>query len=135
MTRPAGPVGRLAFYIMRASIFSRRCPAGNRADDCFSHARVASTHARLSCPSLLPSHFISKIIFSRRIDTRRRGRERKRTRLETQIFDGDLSTVNLSLFRGSCFGFGTQTRLAERCVGGTRVVAAAAVAYCVSPSV
>lgn len=49
---------------------------------------------------------------------------------------GNLSTVNLSIFRDPCFGFGTaNAALAERCVGGTRVVAAAVAAYCVSPSV
>lgn len=92
---------------------------------------------RLSSPSLLPSHFISKIISSTNRYTVQGERKREKSgTLETQIFDGDLPTVNLSIFRDPCFDFGTQTRRVERCVGETRVVAAAAAAaYCVSPSV
>lgn len=146
-----GRAGRLTGFLHNACVdlfseVSGRQPSGRLFFARTSCLDTCERGPRLESPLFPPtlSFYLEDYILNESIlyyvagRGREGGREggEKRAGLETQIFDGNLSNVNLSIFRDRCFGFGTAIAHAERRVGRTRVVAAAAAAaYCVSPSV
>lgn len=121
--RPGRPTGFLHnACVDLSSEVSGRQPSGRLFFARTSCLDTRETRCRLPSPSSFTPPLLSprlrihdeSIHASRR---KKRDREReKRERLESQIFDGNLSTVNLSIFRDLCFGFGTfgmQTRFGE----------------------
>lgn len=111
MTRSNGRSGRPTGFLhnARVDLFLEVSDRSNRAEDCFSHARVASTHARLAWRLLLPFRLLSilRIVPSTNRYNMRFASKRKseREKLRAQIFDCNLSTVKSVYLPRSLFWF------------------------------